>query len=97
VRVSAPHVDGIDVLLNATPVGMLDNAQLPFAVDALPAHLLVFDAIVKPEQTPLLQLAHKCGCRVVYGREMMLGQIARMVDFFGYPQITASSIPGEPA
>jgi shikimate dehydrogenase len=42
----------------------------------------VFDAIVKPEQTPLLQLADACGCMVVRGREMMRGQIARMVDYF---------------
>jgi len=44
--------------------------------------MVVFDAIVKPEQTPLLQLAEACGCTVVRGREMMRGQIARMVDYF---------------
>jgi len=42
----------------------------------------VFDAIVKPERTPLLALAENCGCRTVYGREMMRGQISRMADFF---------------
>ena len=31
---SAVTVDGIDILLNATPVGMLDDARLPLAVDA---------------------------------------------------------------
>ncbi len=45
-------------------------------------HLVVFDAIVKPERTPLLALAEQCGCTTVPGREMMRGQIARMVDFF---------------
>ena len=30
----------------------------------------------------LLGLAQRCGCRTVPGREMMRGQIARMVDFF---------------
>jgi shikimate dehydrogenase len=74
--------DGIDILLNATPVGMLDDARLPIDASSLPRDLVVFDAIVKPERTPLLSLAEQCGCTTVMGREMMRGQIARMVDFF---------------
>ena len=83
-HVAAASVDDVDVLLNATPVGMLDDARVPIAVDTLPATLVVFDAIVKPERTPLLALAEACGCTTVRGREMMRGQIAKMVDFF-YP------------
>jgi shikimate dehydrogenase len=72
----------MDVLLNASPVGMLGDPRRPIADDSLPDTLVVFDAIVKPEVTPLLALAQRCGCRIVQGREMMRGQIARMVDFF---------------
>lgn len=82
VAAGAPTVEGIDVLLNATPVGMLGDPRMPIDVAALPAGLVVFDAIVKPERTPLLELAERCGCTTVLGREMMRGQIARMVDFF---------------
>ncbi len=82
VEISPPSIDGIDILLNACPVGMLDDARLPFPVSTLPSSLIVFDAIVKPEQTPLLALAQSCGCTVVRGREMMLGQISKIVDFF---------------
>jgi shikimate dehydrogenase len=82
VVVAAPSVQDVDVLMNASPVGMLSDARLPLAVSDLPASMVVFDAIVKPEQTPLLQLAEACGCTVVRGREMMRGQIARMVDYF---------------
>jgi shikimate dehydrogenase len=82
VVVGPPLVDGMDLLLNATPVGMLDDARLPFEVPRLPASLVVFDAIVMPERTPLLAHAEACGCRTVRGREMMRGQIARIVDFF---------------
>ena len=53
------------------------------AVERLPPSLVVFDAIVMPETTPLLALAEACGCVTVRGREMMRGQIARIVDFFG--------------
>jgi shikimate dehydrogenase len=61
---------------------MLGDARMPFEVAALPRELVVFDAIVKPERTPLLALAESCGCTTIYGREMMRGQISRMVDFF---------------
>lgn len=79
-----PTVDGIDCLINASPIGMLGDARLPLDVAALPGRLVVFDAIVKPEITPLLALAKAGGCVAFGGREMMLGQIGRMVDFFGY-------------
>jgi shikimate dehydrogenase len=82
VVVGAPLVDGMDLLLNATPVGMLDDARRPIEVAALPASLVVFDAIVTPERTPLLAFAESQGCRTVRGREMMRGQISRIVDFF---------------
>ena len=82
VSVGAPRLDGIDILLNATPSGMLDDARLPIAITSLPRAMTVFDAIVKPETTPLLALAERCGCTTVRGREMMRGQIGRIVDFF---------------
>jgi shikimate dehydrogenase len=82
VEVASPKVDDVDVLLNATPIGMLDDARLPLPVDTLPQRLVVFDAIVKPERTPLIQLAESRGCTTVYGREMMRGQVDRMVDYF---------------
>jgi shikimate dehydrogenase len=82
VTAALPNLDGIDILLNATPVGMLGDARLPMALETLPRELVVFDAIVKPERTPLLALAEQSGCTTVLGREMMRGQISRIVDFF---------------
>ena len=82
VTAGAPNLDDIDILLNATPAGMLDDARLPIAIADLPGAMTVFDAIVKPETTPLLALAERCGCATVRGCEMMRGQISRMVDFF---------------
>jgi shikimate dehydrogenase len=82
VAAGAPTTRDIDILVNASPVGMLDDARLPLPVSILPRELIVFDAIVKPERTPLITLAEHFGCTTVYGREMMRGQIARLVDFF---------------
>lgn len=84
VALGPPAIDGIDCLLNASPIGMMGDSRLPLDVATLPGRLIVFDAIVKPEVTPLLALARTGGCVAFGGREMMLGQIGKMVDFFGY-------------
>jgi shikimate dehydrogenase len=86
VEVGLPNTEGIDILLNASPVGMLSDARMPLPVTQFKKELIVFDAIVMPENTPLLKLAQDCGCTVVRGREMMLGQISKMVDFFTEPK-----------
>jgi shikimate dehydrogenase len=82
VEVTAPHAEGIDILLNASPVGMLSDNRLPLEATQLNKELVVFDAIVMPDNTPLLNLAKDCGCEIVRGREMMLGQISKIVDYF---------------
>jgi shikimate dehydrogenase len=82
VAIGPPDVRDIEILLNVSPVGMLGDSRLPLAADRLPSTLVVFDAVVKPDRTPLLALAEACGCTTIYGREMMRGQIARMTDFF---------------
>ncbi len=83
VSYAEPHCEDTDILLNASPVGMLDDARMPISIDRFDPTLVVFDAIVKPEMTPLLQLAAQSGCRFIQGRQMMLGQISKMTDYFG--------------
>ncbi|MSQ57867.1 MAG: hypothetical protein EXR35_10360 [Limnohabitans sp.] len=68
MRVSAPIVEGMDVRINATPVGMLEDTRMPIDVHHLPSSLSVFKIIVKPENTPLLKLALASGCQVIRGR-----------------------------
>ncbi|MBW3098446.1 shikimate dehydrogenase family protein [Pseudohoeflea coraliihabitans] len=76
-----PQLDEIDVLINASPVGMLDADRMPIEVDRIPAHVAVLDAIMDPEETRLLHLAKACGCRTVPGRDMLDSQIVSAVDF----------------
>jgi len=84
VRPSPAHASDIDILMNATPVGMLEDARLPLQIESLFSNIIVFDVVVKPERTPLLRLAESSGCPIVTGREMMLGQMSRMLEFFGF-------------
>ena len=81
-EVASPDPRAADFILNASPVGMLRDARNPVGTDAFAPTLVVFDAIVKPEETPLLAAARRAGCATVAGRAMMRGQIARIVDFF---------------
>ena len=85
VQIGFPIPNEADILLNATPVGMLDDPRNPLQTEELPASLVVFDAIVKPERTPLLRAAEASGCRVVGGRDMMRGQISRIAEFLLAP------------
>lgn len=82
VEFAEPTLEGIDIFLNASPVGMLGDPRMPIEVSTVPSNIIVFDAIVKPEKTKLLTIAEESGCRTVYGREMMRGQITKIVDFF---------------
>jgi shikimate dehydrogenase len=82
VTTGQPLTTDIDILLNASPVGMLSDPRMPVDISGISPDVIVFDAIVKPEPTKLLALAQQRGCRTVFGREMMRGQIARMADFF---------------
>ena len=86
VEVGFPVPNQADILINATPVGMLDDPHNPLETDELPPSLVVFDAIVKPERTPLLRVAEASGCPTVGGREMMRGQVSRIADFLLSPE-----------
>jgi shikimate dehydrogenase len=81
IEAGAPDSSERDILLNATPVGMLGDQRLPINADRLPPSLTVFDAIVKPDITPLLKLAEASGCTTVRGREMMAGQMWRIAKY----------------
>jgi shikimate dehydrogenase len=83
VRIGAGEAEmaSIDLLVNASPVGMLDESLAPIAASQIPSHVVVMDAIMKPDRTKLLRIAEDSGCLTVYGREMLDSQIAPACDF----------------
>jgi shikimate dehydrogenase len=68
---------GIDILVNATSVGMLDPDERP-AVDlaALRSGALVADVVIAPRPTGLLVDAAQRGLVAVHGNEMLVHQAA---------------------
>src|SRR5581483_11837586 len=78
-----PTLAGIDVLVNATPVGMAPGDGLPMELASLDAALFVADIVPHPEVTPLLALARRSGCRTMQGKAMVVGQSDAILRFFG--------------
>jgi shikimate dehydrogenase len=62
-----------DVLVNATSVGMEEDAS-PVAADALDEDLVVFDAVYSPLETRLLRDAADAGATTIDGGWMLLYQ-----------------------
>jgi len=81
VTLDTSDLGNIDILINATPVGMLDENSAPIADESIPSHVVVMDAVMDPDRTRLLQIAEASGCLCVFGREMLDSQIARVCDF----------------
>ena len=83
-RAGAPRPGDVDLLVNATPVGMRPDDPLPWPVDALGTDTIVGDVTTKPEITPFLAAARDRGCAVLTGRNMTEGQLAALFRFFGF-------------
>ncbi|MFW7268702.1 shikimate dehydrogenase [Gluconacetobacter sp. Hr-1-5] len=67
--------DGIDIVINATPVGMGDRDAMPaIALDSLKAGQVVADVVPNPPRTRLLREAQARGCTALDGLGMLVNQ-----------------------
>jgi shikimate dehydrogenase len=76
-------LEGFDLVVNATPVGMNDDAHVPFPTESLCPPTLVADVVTNPGVTPWLAAALEKGCKVQYGAEMAYGQFGLMGRHLG--------------
>ena len=76
-------LEGFDIAVNATPVGMNDDPNLPFPTDTLSSQTLVADVVTNPKVTPWLAAGLAKGCKVQYGVEMADGQFGLMGRHMG--------------
>jgi len=66
------HKDSIDLLCNATPLGMHPNVdQSPVDKSILSKNMMVFDIVYNPLKTKLLQEAEEAGCKTLGGIGML--------------------------
>lgn len=68
--------ESIDILINATPVGLYPkvNDRLALDVDSLQRDLVVADVVFNPPETRLLADARARGCRTLDGLGMLVNQ-----------------------
>ena len=64
----------IDLIVNATPLGMNPSDQAPVPTRLLAPHHMVFDAVYGPSKTALVRAADEAGARGANGLSMLLHQ-----------------------
>lgn len=84
INVASAHVntcmldrieDGVDLLINATPVGMYPNVDAcPVSDDIIKSSKYIFDAVYNPLETQLLKKAEAFGIKALGGISMLVWQ-----------------------
>jgi shikimate dehydrogenase len=64
----------IDLIVNATPLGMNPSDPAPIPARLLAPHHIVFDCVYRPAKTALLRAADEAGARGANGLSMLLHQ-----------------------
>jgi shikimate dehydrogenase len=74
----------VDLVLNATSLGLNEQEPLPLDLQALPLRRAraVYDMVYRPAETPLLRAAQEAGCRVANGLGMLLYQGAAALELW---------------
>lgn len=83
VAIGYPEVE-MDLLLNATSLGLNESDPLPVDGGQFPLHRAraVYDMVYRPAETPLLRAAQAAGCRIANGLGMLLHQGAKALELW---------------
>ena len=74
--------DCLDLVINATALGMTGKPPLAFDISHAPPGSFVYDIVYAPLETPLLAAARARGLPVIDGLEMLIGQAAAAFRLF---------------
>ena len=76
----------LDLIVNASPLGMADMPPLAFDFSHAPPGSVVYDIVTHPHDTDFLGGAREAGFRTIDGLSMLIGQAAAAFEkFFGQP------------
>jgi shikimate dehydrogenase len=78
----APVMPDVDVLINATSVGLKTGETLGLPAPLFGPQLFVYDTIYRPAETELLRTATEAGARTANGLSMLLHQGARSFEIW---------------
>jgi shikimate dehydrogenase len=68
------QIGHVDLVVNATPLGLNRSDQSPIPARLLAPHLMVYDTIYSADRTPLVAAALEAGARAANGLSMLLHQ-----------------------
>ena len=88
VRTGIKDPAGLDLVVNATPMGMNEGDAMPMDVSRIEARTFVGEVVMKTEMTAFLAAAQARGCPVQVGSDMLFEQIPAYLEFFGFPSAT---------
>ena len=75
--------DGLlDLVVNASPLGMTGHPPLAFDLSHAPPGAIVYDIVTSPARTPLLEAAAAAGFQTIDGLTMLIGQAAAAFGMF---------------
>jgi shikimate dehydrogenase len=75
-------IEAADVIINATPLGMRPEDELPVAQEWLQPGQIVADMVYRPAVTPFMAAATSRGARVVGGLGMLVAQGAIAIEIW---------------
>ena len=78
---SSPDPTGMDLLVNATVLGMREGDGPVVHAETITSGMTVAEVVMVPETTPLLAAAIRRGAHVIPGSAMLVGQIDPFIDF----------------
>jgi shikimate dehydrogenase len=98
---SAGAVQGCEMVVNATPLGLRPGDALPVAIDSLGRDTVVVDLVYSREETPWVRAARAAGHRAADGLEMLLEQGALAFEWWlGVPaprEVMRNAVRGDEA
>jgi shikimate dehydrogenase len=92
VIVTTNALDGHDIVINASPLGMNPGDDLPLDKKHLSSNTFVAEVVLTQEITPFLQAAMNLGCRTQTGSEMLIEMIPMYLEFFGFGQASLDEL-----
>lgn len=79
-------LEDVELVVNATPLGLRDDDAFPVAVEMLPADAPVLDLVYGPDETRWVRAARAAGHRASDGLRMLVEQGALAFErWFGFP------------
>lgn len=87
----------LDVVVQATPLGLQPEDPLPVDPARIARKAAVFDILMTRQPSPLVQACRARGIAAQMGQEMLVQQVCDYLDFFGYAALAAQlRTPGDP-